>query len=56
MARDYLAIQASSAESERKFSAGKLTLPPERNRLAPGMVRQLQLMKDWNNKFAKTLD
>lgn len=45
MARVYLAIPASSAPSERVFSAGKLTLDYKRRSLEPDRVSRLVFMK-----------
>ena len=45
MARVYLAIPASSAASERVFSAGKLILDHKRRRLTPDRVSRLIFLK-----------
>jgi hypothetical protein len=45
MARVYLAIPASSAASERVFSAGKLILDHKRRRLTPDRVSRLMFLK-----------
>lgn len=47
MARDHLTIPASSAASERAFSAGGNIITKNRNRLAPGTVRYLMCLRSW---------
>jgi hypothetical protein len=47
IARDHLAIPATSAPSERVFSAGSDIVTKKRNRLAPGTVRELLCLRDW---------
>ncbi|KAF5340659.1 hypothetical protein D9611_007287 [Ephemerocybe angulata] len=45
LARDHLAIMASSVSSERAFSAAGITISKRRNRLLPDLVEALQFMK-----------
>ncbi|KAG6878832.1 hypothetical protein C0992_007317 [Termitomyces sp. T32_za158] len=45
LARDYLAIMASSVSSERAFSQGGLTITKHRNRLKGNIVEALQCLK-----------
>ncbi|PSR75311.1 hypothetical protein PHLCEN_2v9174 [Hermanssonia centrifuga] len=45
LARDYLAIMASSVSSERAFSQGGLTISPRRNRLKADIVEAIQFVK-----------
>ena len=47
MARDYLAMQASSVPSERGFSKSGLTVSNLRNRLNPETVRYLMCLQSW---------
>ena len=47
MAQDHLAISATSAPSERVFSAGGDIVTKKRNRLAPGTVRELLCLRNW---------
>lgn len=47
MARDYLAIPATSTPAERCFSQAKFALPPERNKLLPGSIQRLVLLDSW---------
>ena len=42
IARDVLAIQASSVSSERAFSSASITITKRRNRLLPDIVEALQ--------------
>lgn len=51
MARDYLAIPATSTPSERCFSQARLVLPHTRNRLGPAKISQLLLMNAWQKHF-----
>lgn len=45
LARDYLAIMASSVSSEHAFSSAGITISKCRNRLKPDIVEALQFMK-----------
>jgi hypothetical protein len=45
LARDYLAIMASSVSSERAFSSAGITISKRRNRLKADIVEALQFLK-----------
>ncbi len=45
LARDHLAIMASSVSSERAFSSAGITISKRRNRLKPDVVEALQCLK-----------
>jgi hypothetical protein len=45
LARDFLAIMASSVSSERAFSAAGITISKRRNRLKGDIVEALQFLK-----------
>ena len=45
LARDFLAIMASSVSSERAFSATGITISKHRNRLKGDIVEALQFLK-----------
>ncbi|EIM79845.1 uncharacterized protein STEHIDRAFT_25324, partial [Stereum hirsutum FP-91666 SS1] len=45
IARDHLAIMASSVSSERAFSSAGLTITKLRNRLQGDIVEALQVLK-----------
>jgi hypothetical protein len=47
MARDYLAIPASSVPCEQVFSAGKNLITDKRNRLVGKTVRMCLCLKSW---------
>lgn len=47
IARDYLAIPATSTPSERVFSNGADILTKKRNRLSPQTLRYLLCLRDW---------
>ena len=49
IARDYLAIPATSAASERVFSNGSDIITKKRNRLSPSTVRYLLCLRDWGH-------
>jgi len=48
MARDYLAIPASSAASEHAFSAGGNMITNKKASLVPKTVRIAQCLRSWN--------
>ena len=50
IAKDYLAIQATSVPSERAFSISGLTISKTRNRLDPETARAIICMKNWIGK------
>ncbi|PCH40503.1 hypothetical protein WOLCODRAFT_57295, partial [Wolfiporia cocos MD-104 SS10] len=45
LARDYLAVMASSVSSERAFSSAGITISKRRNHLKADIVEALQLLK-----------
>ena len=47
MAYDLLSIPAMSAETERVFSGAKLTISPNRNRLAEDIIEATECLKRW---------
>jgi hypothetical protein len=47
IAKDHLAIPATSAESERVFSVGGDIVTKKRNRLAPSTLRYLICLRNW---------
>jgi hypothetical protein len=47
MARDYLAIQASSVASERAFSSDGNMITDTRCRLVPKTIRVAQCLRSW---------
>ena len=47
IAKDHLAILATSAESERVFSIGGDIVTKKRNRLAPSTLRYLLCLRNW---------
>ena len=47
MARDYLAIPATSTSSERLFSSGKHMISDTRNSLSPSTIQACQCLKSW---------
>jgi hypothetical protein len=49
IARDHLAIPATSAASERVFSNGSDIITKKRNRLSPSTVRYLLCLRDWGH-------
>jgi hypothetical protein len=48
MARDFLAISATSTPSERLFSSSGNMITDKRNRLASKTIRAAQCLKSWN--------
>lgn len=50
MARDYLAVMASSVASERAFSAAGITISKRRNRLDADIIEALQCLKSLNSQ------
>lgn len=53
MARDFLAVPATSASSERSFSKGRARLPYTRNRLGGLKVQEEMLMNEWIDTVEK---
>jgi len=53
MARDYLAIPATSVPSEQSFSMGKNLITDKRNRLAGKTIRFCMCLKSWWTSFFK---
>lgn len=51
MARDILAVPATSASSERVFSKTRGFIPYQRNRLSPKKIAHLILLESWYNYF-----
>ena len=49
IARDFLAVQATSAFSEREFSKAKKIFVPERNRLGSFVANATLCLKSWYN-------
>ncbi|CAI6006388.1 unnamed protein product [Closterium sp. NIES-65] len=47
MARDYLAVPATSAASERAFSQGRNIITWQRHRLSAGRVRAVMAIRSW---------
>ena len=47
MARDYLAIPATSAPAERAFSGGKNLISPKRCALGEEAIRACMCLKSW---------
>lgn len=47
IAKDHLAIPATSAESERVFGVGGDIITKKRNRLAPSTLRYLICLRNW---------
>lgn len=47
IARDYLAIRATSAASERVFSNGTDVLTKKRNKMATGTLRYVLCLRNW---------
>jgi hypothetical protein len=53
MARDFFAIPATSAPSERCFSKARSLLPYTRNRLSPERIQEQMLLDSWYDHFNK---
>ena len=53
MAKDFLAIPATSAPSERCFSKARSLLPYTRNRLSPEKIEEQMLLDSWYEYFSK---
>ena len=51
MARDYVAIQATSASSERTFSRAKHVITETRTRLGSHPIESLMCLRSWQNFF-----
>ena len=47
IAKDHLAIPATSADSERVFSVGGDIIIKKRNRLSPSTLRYLLCLRNW---------
>jgi len=56
MARQYLAIPATSAPVERVFSIGGNIVTESRNRLDPKTIKKTVLLKSWKIKKLKELE
>ena len=59
LARDYLAIMASSVSSERAFSAAGITISKRRNRLQGDIVEAIEVNKSLKHRnllFREVLD
>lgn len=52
MARDFFAIPATSAPSERCFSKARPLLPYTRNRLGPNKIQEQMLLDSWYGYFS----
>jgi hypothetical protein len=52
LARDYLAVMASSVSSERAFSSAGITISKRRNRLDGDIVEALQCLKALPQNFS----
>jgi len=53
MARDFFAIPATSAPSERCFSKARSLLPYTRNRLGADKIQEQMLMDSWYDYFGQ---
>jgi hypothetical protein len=53
MAKDYFAIPATSASSERCFSKARQLLPYTRGRLGPEKIQEQMLLDSWYDYFSK---
>jgi len=56
MARQYLAIPATSAPVERMFSIGGNIVTESQNRLDPKTIKKTVLLKSWKIKELKELE
>lgn len=56
MAKDYLAIPASSAASERCFSKARTLLPYTRNRLSDPRIREQMLLDSWADYLGSPIE
>jgi hypothetical protein len=56
MARDILAVPATSAPSERVFSKARGFIPYHRNRLSPKKIAQQILLESWHNYFGLQIE
>ena len=56
MARQYLAIPATSAPVERVFSIGRNIVTESWNRLDPKTIKKTVLLKSWKIKELKELE
>lgn len=54
MARDFFAVPASSASSERCFSKARSLLPYTRNRLCPVRIKEQMLLNSWYDYFQQS--
>ena len=55
MARDYLAIPATSADTERLFSEAKQMVTPTRANLSQDSISKAQLLKQWLRMFPEVI-
>ncbi|KAF9087129.1 hypothetical protein BGX27_002988, partial [Mortierella sp. AM989] len=55
MVRDYFAIPATSAPSERSFSKGRALLPYNRSRLGPQKVKEQLALDSWYEYFSQNI-
>jgi hypothetical protein len=54
LASDLLSIPSSTATMEREFSSVAKMMTPNRNRLRPLMIGQVQCLRDWRQRGAYT--
>ena len=50
IARDYLAVPATSADSERVFSGGRLVVPYTRSSMHGEQLAELMTLKSWTRQ------
>lgn len=55
MARDILAVPATSAASERSFSQGRIIMPFNRCQLNPNTMEALNCLRNWRREFYESL-